>query len=77
MVTFSINCNYEPWSERQRLLRLTRLGKKLWKELPDPIELIMKVAFKAADPVELAIARRVLQGATQRLNHHIAGGNQV
>ena len=63
--------------QRQRMLRITRSGTKLWRELPDPIELITAVAFDGADPAELAIARRVLQTATQRLNQHIAGGNQA
>jgi len=63
--------------QRQRMLRITRSGTKLWRELPDPIELITAVAFDGADPTELAIARRVLQTATQRLNQHIAGGNQA
>ena len=63
--------------QRQRMLRITRSGTKLWKELPDPIELIMAVAFDVADPKELAIARRVLQAATQRLNEHISEGNQA
>jgi DNA-binding MarR family transcriptional regulator len=63
--------------QRQRMLRLTRSGKKLWKELPDPRDLILAVAFQGADPAELVIARRVLQAATQRLNEHISGGNQA
>ena len=63
--------------QRQRMLRITRSGTKLWKELPDPINLILTVAFDGADPAELAIARRVLQAATQRLNKHISGGNQA
>jgi DNA-binding MarR family transcriptional regulator len=62
--------------QRQRMLRLTRAGTKLWKELPDPIDLILTVAFSDADPAELAIARRVLQAATQRLNKHILEGNR-
>jgi DNA-binding MarR family transcriptional regulator len=63
--------------QRQRMLRITRSGTKLWKELPDPIDLILTVAFGSADPAELAIARRVLQTATQRLNEHILGGNKL
>jgi MarR family transcriptional regulator, lower aerobic nicotinate degradation pathway regulator len=63
--------------QRQRMLRITRSGKKLWKELRDPRDLILAVAFHGADPAELVIARRVLQAATQRLNEHISGGNQV
>jgi DNA-binding MarR family transcriptional regulator len=62
---------------RQRMLRITRSGMKLWKSLPNPTDLILSVAFDGADPAELAIARRVLQAATQRLNEHIAGGNQA
>jgi DNA-binding MarR family transcriptional regulator len=62
--------------QRQRMLRLTRSGRKLWKSLPNPTELILGIAFEGADPAELAIARRVLQTATQRLNEHLSGGNQ-
>src|ERR1700692_1038316 len=61
--------------QRQRMLRITRSGKKLWKELPDPTSLILPIAFDGADPAELAIAHRVLQTATQRLNEYIAGVN--
>ncbi len=63
--------------QRQRMLRITRSGKKLWKELPDPCDLILAVAFDGADPAELATARRVLQAASQRLNQHISEGNQA
>jgi DNA-binding MarR family transcriptional regulator len=62
--------------QRQRMLRITRSGRKLWKELPDPTKLILAVAFDGADPAELATARRVLKAATQRLNEHISEGNQ-
>jgi DNA-binding MarR family transcriptional regulator len=63
--------------QRQRMLRITRSGTKLWKELPDPIDLILATAFDGVDPAELAIARRVLKTATQRLNEHISGGDQI
>jgi DNA-binding MarR family transcriptional regulator len=63
--------------QRQRMLRITRSGTKLWKELPDLAQLVLTVAFDGIDPADLAIARRVLQTATQRLNEHISGGNQV
>ena len=62
--------------QRQRVLRITRAGTKLWNELPHPIDLITTVAFSDADPAELAIARRVLQTATQLLNEHILEGNK-
>jgi DNA-binding MarR family transcriptional regulator len=58
--------------QRQRMLRITAPGKKLWKALPDPITLILSIAFDGVDEAELAIARRVLQGATERLNHHVS-----
>lgn len=58
--------------QRQRLLHLTGAGKKLWKELPDPTVLILSVAFDGFDKTELAIARRVLKAATERLNQHLA-----
>jgi DNA-binding MarR family transcriptional regulator len=67
----------DPSDQRQRMLSMTRSGRKLWKELPEPTELILAVAFDGADPAELAVARRVLQTATQRLNDYISGGNQV
>ena len=67
----------DPEDQRQRLLRITRLGMKLWKRLPDPTDLVRAVAFDGADPAELAIARRVLAAATQRLNEHMSGENQA
>jgi NAD(P)-dependent dehydrogenase (short-subunit alcohol dehydrogenase family)/DNA-binding MarR family transcriptional regulator len=58
--------------QRQRVLRLTGAGMKLWEELPDPLALIRAIAFDGADEAELATAIRVLQSATQRLNDHMA-----
>lgn len=58
--------------QRQRMLRLTTSGKKLWKELPDPIMLIRSLAFDGINHEELATARRVLQAATERINNHIS-----
>jgi DNA-binding MarR family transcriptional regulator len=62
--------------QRQRMLRITRSGMKLWKELPDPTSLILAVAFDGADPADLEIARRVLRAATQRLNEYVSGENR-
>jgi len=62
--------------QRQRVLRLSASGAKLWKELPDPIAVAHAVSFAGADDAELATALRVLQAATQRLNDHIAEGNK-
>jgi DNA-binding MarR family transcriptional regulator len=58
--------------QRQRMLRLTTSGKKLWKELPDPIMLIRSLSFDGINHEELATARRVLQAATERINNHIS-----
>ncbi len=62
----------DPGDQRQRVLRITGAGMKLWEELPDPLALIREIAFDGADAAELATARRVLQAATQRLNDHLA-----
>jgi DNA-binding MarR family transcriptional regulator len=62
--------------QRQRMLRITTSGRKLWKALPDPISLILSVAFDDVDQAELATARRVLQAATERLNHHVSERNK-
>lgn len=60
--------------QRQRLLTLTPEGLKLWKELPDPIELIRKVSFDGVDDAELATVIRVLRTATERLTQHLTEG---
>jgi DNA-binding MarR family transcriptional regulator len=62
--------------QRQRILRITRAGDKLWKALPNPVGMILEVAFKGADPAEMEIARKVLQAATKRLNEHDWEGEQ-
>ena len=58
--------------QRQRMLRITASGRKLWKALPDPVALILSTAFDGVDDADLATARRVLEEATRRLNQHIA-----
>ena len=58
--------------QRQRLIRLTDPGRKLWDELPDPIARTEAIAFAGADPAELALARRVLHDAKTRLDDHLA-----
>lgn len=63
--------------QRQRMLRITRAGSKLWAALPDPIEPILAVAFEGANPAEMEIARKVLQAATKRLNEHDWKGEQA
>jgi DNA-binding MarR family transcriptional regulator len=61
--------------QRQRVLRLTDAGRKLWEELPDPLAHIRTIAFEGSDAAELATAVRVLQAATQRLNDHVSEGS--
>jgi DNA-binding MarR family transcriptional regulator len=53
--------------QRQKLLRLTASGTKLWNELPD-LDFINKVAFEGVNEADLAVAIRVLQTATERLD---------
>jgi DNA-binding MarR family transcriptional regulator len=53
--------------QRQRVLSITEAGESLWRQLPDPVALARAVSFQGADPAELAVARHVLQAATQRL----------
>jgi DNA-binding MarR family transcriptional regulator len=62
--------------QRQRVLRITDAGMRLWDELPDPLAGIRAIAFDGADPAELATACQVLQAATQRLNDHLAEGKR-
>ena len=54
--------------QRQKLLRMTPAGTKLWDELPD-LGLIHKVAFDGIDPADIAVAVRVLRTATERLDN--------
>lgn len=58
--------------QRQRMLRITDAGMRLWEDLPDPLAVIRAIAFDGSDAAELATAIRVLQAATQRLNDHLA-----
>lgn len=59
--------------QRQRVLNISHGGLELWKELPDPIDLILNVAFEGVGEIELATVIQVLQAATHRLNQHIEG----
>jgi DNA-binding MarR family transcriptional regulator len=63
-----------PQDQRQRVLRITGAGMKLWAQLTDPLAVIRAIAFDGSDPTELATAVRVLQAATQRLNDDLHAG---
>lgn len=52
---------------RQKLLRMTAAGTKLWGELPD-LTFIHAVAFDGIDQTDIAIVVKVLQAATERLD---------
>lgn len=54
--------------KRQKLLRMTAAGTKLWDKLPD-LALIHKAAFDGIDGAAIATAMRVLQTATERLDN--------
>lgn len=57
----------DPEDQRQKLLRITPAGLKLWNSLPDPMALIAEVAFGGVDPADIETMNRVLRGATERL----------
>ena len=61
--------------QRQRVLHITAAGSKVWEGLPDPISLTHGIAFDGADSADLAVALRVLQTATRRLNDHMSAVN--
>jgi DNA-binding MarR family transcriptional regulator len=65
----------DPADQRQRMLRITASGLKLWDELPD-LALIQAVAFDGVDAEDLATVVKVLEAATQRLNDHLSKGNE-
>jgi DNA-binding MarR family transcriptional regulator len=57
----------DPADQRQKLLRLTEAGDRLWKSMPDPLEKLYDIAFEGAGSGELAAVARVLAAATERL----------
>lgn len=65
-----------PKDQRQKLLKITPAGLKLWKGLPDPIALIRKIAFHGVAEEELVSVVRVLSAATQRLQNHLIEGRK-
>ncbi|SBS72737.1 Transcriptional regulator, MarR family [uncultured Mycobacterium sp.] len=54
--------------QRQRLLRLTSAGTRLWEALPD-LSRIEDIAFAGIDAADIATAVRVLRIATERLHN--------
>ncbi|MFC6338047.1 MarR family transcriptional regulator [Pseudomonas sp. CCM 7891] len=64
----------DPLDQRQRILKLTDAGSKLWKELPDPIALILALAFEGVDKPTLELVTTVLKRATERLSNQVDEG---
>ena len=60
----------DPRDQRQKLLRMTAAGARRWKALPD-LAAIHDVAFKGIEAADIAVAVRVLQTATERLEKFI------
>jgi MarR family transcriptional regulator, lower aerobic nicotinate degradation pathway regulator len=58
--------------QRQRMLSITDAARTLWAGLPDPVALALTVSFEGVDEADLAVARRVLEAATRRLEEHMA-----
>ena len=54
---------------RQKLLRMTRAGVRLWSRLPD-LSVIHRTAFDGLDSADVAAAIRVLRTATERLESY-------
>jgi DNA-binding MarR family transcriptional regulator len=61
--------------QRQKRLRMTAAGTKLWDELPD-LGFIRSVAFDGIDAAEIAITVKVLQTATEQLEALLEKGIQ-
>jgi len=59
--------------QRQKRLRITTTGAKLWDQLPD-LSFIRSVAFDGIDDADIAAAVRVLQTATERLENLLQTG---
>jgi len=59
-----------PEDQRQKFLRMTPAGMKLWQELPD-LDFIHEVAFGDINNADTDTAIRVLKTATKRLNEYL------
>lgn len=62
--------------QRQKLLRMTRAGARLWDKLPD-LGFIHKTAFDGIDSADIAAAIRVLRTATERLENYSRQGADI
>lgn len=62
--------------QRQKLLRLTTAGSKLWGELPD-LSFIRHVAFQGIDARDIDTTIRVVRVATERLENFLLEGDDT
>ncbi len=62
-----------PDDQRQKCLRLTAAGTKLWGELPDLLPIVTQ-AFDGIDEEDLATTVRVLRQATEQLEQIMKNG---
>lgn len=60
--------------QRQKVLNLTPAGAALWRELPDPIAIILGTAFSGVPKRELDTTIRVLRTATGKLTDLLVKG---
>ncbi|MFC5947490.1 MarR family winged helix-turn-helix transcriptional regulator [Pseudonocardia lutea] len=61
--------------QRQKVLTATPAGAALWRELPDPIALILETAFDGIARVDIETTTRVLRTATSKLANLFPKGN--
>lgn len=62
--------------QRQKVLTVTPAGAALWRELPDPIALILQTAFDCVPQADIDTTARVLREATARLTSLSPKGNE-
>ena len=61
--------------QRQKVVRLTDDGRRLWSRLPDPMHILHAVAFEDVPAADVATVVRVLSGAAERLERSRAERN--
>ncbi|GAB3561430.1 hypothetical protein GCM10027445_00170 [Amycolatopsis endophytica] len=62
--------------QRQKVLTATPAGAALWRQLPDPIALILQTAFDGVPQRDIETTTRVLRVATGRLTSLFPKGNE-
>ncbi len=62
--------------QRQKVLTITPAGAALWRELPDPIALILGTAFDGIPGADVDTTTRVLRTATGRLTDLLRKENE-